>query len=147
MTESKERSMDGWSPSDDAWLADALAAKRTTPAWSPSMPFGGLTAPQFSTPSTRPSLTVTAPPEAKQFLADLKTLRDRAGAEINAQYRRSQQEPGAFERKRAAHERVAQRDSVDVLAIENRCALNGAHAVVDAYRAFTDEVEALYPNE
>lgn len=153
MTEMHERPADAWSPSDDAWLADALVAKRTTPVWSPWMTLTELTAftarmaPRFSTPSALPSLTVTMPPEAKQFVADLKALRDRAGDEINAQYTRSQNEPGAFERKQAAHARVAQRYSVDVQATENRSALNGAQAAEDAYRAFTAEVDVLYPDE
>jgi len=134
---------------DDAWLADALAAKRTTPAWSPSMPFGGLTPPALRLPNmyALPSLTVTTPTEATQFLADLTALRDRDDDEINAQYTRSRNEPGAFERKQAAYARVAQRYRIDVQAIENRSALNGAQAAEDAYRAFTDEVEALYPDE
>jgi len=146
MHEVQERPATAATPVDDAWLAATLAAKRTTPAWTPLTPFAP-PAPRPPNMYAPPSLTVTPPTEATQFLADLTALRDRAGDEITAQYTRSRNEPGAFERKQAAYARVAQRYRIDVQAIENRSALNGAQAAEDAYRAFTDKVEALYPDE
>jgi len=146
MHEVQERPATAATPVDDVWLAATLAAKRTTTAWTPLTPFAP-PAPRLPNMYAPPSLTVTMPPEAKQFLADLTALRDRVGDEITAQYTRSRNEPGAFERKQAAYARVAQRYRIDVQAIENRSALNGGQAAEDAYRAFTDEVKALYPDE
>ncbi len=107
---------------------------------------GAATTPPY-TPPSGPSLTVTLPPEAKAFLADLKAKRDHAYEENAAQYRRSQNERGAWERKVEANGRVTQRYSVDVDAIENRTALAAAQAVEDTYRAIIDELRGLYPSD
>jgi len=108
---------------------------------------GGAATPPPYTPPSGPSLTVTQPPEAKAFLANLKVKRDRAYEENAAQYRRSQNERGAWERKVAANARVRQRYAFDEDATENRSALAAAQAIEDSDRAFIDELRELYPND
>jgi len=150
MHEVQERPATAATPVDDAWLAATLAAKRTTPAWTPLTPFAPPPALRLPNMYAPPSLTVTTPPEAKAFLADLKATRDRAYADIDAQYTRdtrAQNVRGAWDRKVEANGRVRQRYAFDVEAVDNRAALAAAQAVEDSYRAFIDELRELYPND
>jgi len=150
MHEVQERLATAATPVDDAWLATALAAKRTTPAWTPLTPFAPPPALRLPNVSGPPSLTVTTPAEAKAFLADLTATRDGAYDEIAAQYTRdtrAQTVRDAWDRKVEANGRVRQRYAFDVEAIENRAALAAAQAVEDAYRAIIDELLRLYPSD
>jgi len=153
MHEVQDRPATAATPVDDAWLAAALAAKRTTPAWTALTPFAPPLALRLPNVSGPPSLTVTTPAEAKAFLADLTATRDRAYDDINAHYVRETRDPrsqtvwGAWERKVTANARVRQRYAFDVEAIENRAALAAAQAIEDTYRAVIDELRALYPSD
>jgi len=153
MHEVQERPVGMRPPVDDAWLAAALAAKKTTPAWTPLTSFALPPASRLPNIYASPVLAVTLPPEMKAFLADLDAQRKRAYDDINACYARetrdarSQTVRAAWDRRAAAHARVEERYAFDVEALGNRCALAAAQGFEDTCRDAADEWRELYPRD